>query len=127
MDKRQIVIIDDDTITLELLKHMIEDLNSSEIQGFSSSMDGWEHLKALPVQELSLVVCDWEMPELNGLQLLQAFRQRFPTTPFLMVTGNATRDTVLAAKKMGASGFIAKPFTTEELTSKVRLAMGFID
>ena len=68
---------------------------------------------------INLIVCDWNMPEMSGLELLQQVRVAFPEMPFLMVTARGTIDSVMAAKKNGVSAYIVKPFSPAELEQKV--------
>ena len=73
-----------------------------------------------PQDNLSLIISDQNMPQYDGLTLLKACREAGLKTPFILLTADATRDTVIAAKKGGATQFLAKPFTTENLVQKVK-------
>ena len=120
MFTQKILLIDDDEITLELLQHILEEFVSGEIVSISSSIKALEVVQALQPGELGLIICDWQMPDYDGIAVLTALRKIDTQTPFLMLTGNATRDLVLAAKKAGATDFIAKPFRNQELTLKIQ-------
>ena len=65
------------------------------------------------------VLCDWSMPQPNGLETLRSVRAVDPDIPFLMVTGTADPASVLAAKDSGASGYLKKPFSREDLRKKL--------
>lgn len=114
-----IVLVDDDNITLELLQHILEEFVSGEIIAFSSSIKALGFIQTMDPGRISLMICDWQMPEVDGIGLLKVFRRRDPGAPFLMLTGSATRELVMAAKQAGASGFVAKPFRNSDLTEKV--------
>jgi two-component system chemotaxis response regulator CheY len=66
-----------------------------------------------------LVLCDWNMSGMSGLDLLRQVRSRDPHIPFLMITGNSDPDFVVEAKKHGVTGYIAKPFAPATLHKKV--------
>lgn len=68
---------------------------------------------------INLIICDWSMPRMSGLDLLKQVRMTMPEMPFLMVTARGTIDSVMAAKKSGVSGYVVKPFSPAELEQKV--------
>ena len=76
-------------------------------------------------QDFDLILCDWEMPELSGLELLSWCRSedRLKTTPFVMVTSRGDKENVVQAIQAGVSDFIGKPFSSEQLISKVQKAL----
>jgi two-component system chemotaxis response regulator CheY len=121
---QNILLIDDDSITLELVQLILEEFISGEIFAFSSSVKALNFVRQLRPNELTLVICDWQMPKVDGLDILRALRENDQNTPFLMLTGSATRELVIAAKKSGATDFIAKPFKNVDLTDKVQKLLG---
>jgi CheY-like chemotaxis protein len=74
---------------------------------------------------LSREVCDWEMPEMSGLELLTWCRQQesLKTMPFIMVTSRGDKENVIQAIQAGVTDFIGKPFTNEQLLTKVKKAL----
>lgn len=114
-----VVVIDDDVIILELLGVILEDVISGEIVSFSDSVKALDYVNSQDMQGVSLVICDWLMPEVSGLEILAALRQRHPECPFLMLTGSPTKNLVIDAMRLGTSDFIVKPFHTADLTAKV--------
>lgn len=119
LSAQNILLIDDDSITLELVQLILEEFVSGEIFAFSSSVKALNFVRQLRPNELTLVICDWQMPKVDGLDILNALRENDKYTPFLMITSSATRELVIAAKKAGATDFIAKPFKNADLTEKV--------
>jgi CheY-like chemotaxis protein len=73
-----------------------------------------------------LVLCDWEMPEMSGLELLQWMRQQpqYKSTPFIMITSRGDKDHVIKAVKEGVSEYLGKPFSPEGLSKKIIKVMG---
>lgn len=114
-----IVIIDDDIITLELVQIILEDVISGEINAFSDSKQAIDYVQSDSMDKISLVICDWLMPEVSGLQILAALRKSKSQCPFLMITANATKQLVVDSMQLGATDFIVKPFITRDLLNKV--------
>lgn len=87
-----------------------------------------ERLNAEPTG-FNLVCLDWNMPVMGGLEFLQTIRAdaRWKTLPVLMITTEGSRDSILAALKAGATGYLTKPFNQQDLQSKLMdcLGMGF--
>ena len=119
-----IIVVDDDQITLELLQLILDEFIDGTINTFGGGTEAIEYLKNNDVNNIDLVICDWQMPKHDGLQVLAALREKTQDVPFLMLTGNATRELVIAARKAGASEFIAKPFKNRDLTEKVNRLLG---
>ncbi len=117
--KPNIILIDDEELTQELIRHMLRELDLGEIAIYSSCSKALARIKK-DGEHFDLIISDWEVPGMNGLDFLKEFRKIQKDTPFLMVTGNASKDLVLSAMKAGVTAFIAKPFTANSLLEKVR-------
>jgi two-component system chemotaxis response regulator CheY len=72
---------------------------------------------------IDLVLCDWNMPGRSGLELLQQVRSVGLEVPFVMVTGRADKESVIAAKDAGVTAYISKPFSAAQLEAKMRAAV----
>jgi two-component system chemotaxis response regulator CheY len=70
---------------------------------------------------VDLVICDWNMPAMEGIDFLRQLRTVFTDIPFLMVTSRADKDSVVEAKLAGVTAYIRKPFSPAELESKIRV------
>ena len=114
-----IVVIDDDKITLELIRTILEEVTSGNIYVFSDSKQALEYVKSDSMDKISLVMCDWLMPQVSGLEILAALRKINSQCPFLMITANATKQLVVDSMRLGATDFIVKPFHTHQLLTKV--------
>jgi two-component system chemotaxis response regulator CheY len=114
-----IVVIDDDIITLELVQLILEEIILGEIHVFSDSKQALDYVQSNNMDNISLVICDWLMPEVSGLHVLAALRKSKPECPFLMLTANATKQLVVDSMRLGATDFIVKPFQTNDLLTKV--------
>ena len=122
----RILIVDDRLETLQLIRHMLVALGASQIH---TARDGREALDFLGNGEdhIDLVLCDWNMPRMSGLELLRQIRTADPQLPFLMITGRADVDAVTAARTHGVSAYIRKPFTGDELYKKISVLSRIIE
>ncbi len=117
---KPILVVDDDQITLELVKHILEEIVVGKVETFSSSMQAMKWIQQREADSIALVVCDRHMPEYSGIDVLHTLRLKSAKTPFLMVTGDATKNAVVEAVRAGATEFIAKPFKNADLAKKVQ-------
>ena len=119
MDKQiKILVIDDFATMRKVIRNLLKQVGYENIV---EAEDGVIALKTLKSQKIDLVVSDWNMPNMTGLELLKAVRsdEDLKSTPFLMVTAEALQDNVIAAVKAGVSNYIVKPFTAETLNDKI--------
>jgi DNA-binding NtrC family response regulator len=114
-----ILVIDDDNIILELVQIILEELTSGDIVTLSDSQQALSYVQSEKMDNVSLVICDWLMPVVSGLDILAALRQTKSACPFLMLTANATKKLVVDSMRLGATDFIVKPFHTNDLLTKV--------
>ena len=68
---------------------------------------------------VDVIICDWKMPRMRGLELLCQVRTVYPDMPFMMVTGNADLDSVRAAKESGVTAYLTKPYTAGQVEAKL--------
>jgi DNA-binding response OmpR family regulator len=119
MGKLAVLIVDDSFLMRDIIKDSIKDA----IPGVAVSLagNGDEARKKLTDMTFNLVLCDWEMPELNGNELLKWLREDSSqkTIPFIMITAKGDRDSILEVMKLGVTDYIVKPFSPEVLCQKV--------
>ncbi|MDH5361016.1 MAG: response regulator [Gammaproteobacteria bacterium] len=91
------------------------------LQKVSDAADGFEALSVLKQEKIDLIVSDWNMPKMDGLELLKAVRadENYKNIPFLMITAENRKENVVDAIQAGTSEFIAKPFTDGTLREKL--------
>jgi len=87
-----------------------------------SAFNGKEAQLCLEKGNYDLIICDWEMPQMSGLELLQWTRlqEQYKTTPFLMATSRGERDYILKAIQSGVSDYLGKPFSAAQLEGKMQ-------
>ena len=119
----RILIADDDREMRELITLSIQAMDVGETV---TVHDGIEALEALRREPFSLIVCDWFMPRMKGIDLLRIMRadKRWKKTPFLMVTAEATAEDVEEAVLAGCDDYLIKPFSYRHLEERVRKLLG---
>lgn len=119
--KPAILIVDDDVVSLNLLSKLVETM---DYQVFAAS-HGEEALQILRGRPIDLVVSDYEMPGLDGLNLLKQAKQEFPRLPFILVTAYSNLKVVREAWQHGAFDFFQKPVFVDRLHQTIRLAIEY--
>nr|WP_313403685.1 response regulator [Pseudomonas sp.] len=123
MSKVSVLVVDDATFIRDLVKKGLRD-NFPGVQ-IEEAINGRKAQQMLSRQAIDLILCDWEMPEMSGLELLTWCREQdnLKTTPFIMVTSRGDKENVVQAIQAGVSDFIGKPFSNEQLVTKVKKAL----
>ena len=119
MDLNMKVLVVDDFATMRrIVKNVLKQIGFTEIV---EADDGSTALEVLRQTKIDLIVSDWNMPKVSGLDLLKAVRsdESLKATPFLMVTAEAQKDNVVQAVQAGVSNYVVKPFTAEALKEKL--------
>lgn len=117
-DKLRFLVVDDFSTMRRIICNLLRD---SGFPHSAEAEDGAIALQKLRSQSFDFVVCDINMPNLNGFQLLDAVKadDGLKHIPFLMVTAEARKDDIVLAAQKGAAGYIVKPFTKSVLEDKV--------
>ena len=113
-----VLIVDDYKTMLRIIRNLLKQI---EFDNVEEASDGAEALGKLRAGQFGLVISDWNMAPMTGLQLLQEVRAdgRLQTTPFIMITAESKTENVVAAKQAGVSNYIVKPFNAETLKEKI--------
>nr|WP_308389843.1 chemotaxis response regulator CheY [Acidithiobacillus sp. AMEEHan] len=114
----RILVVDDFATMRKVVRSLLASLGFSQI---TEAEDGVQALRTLQSQPFDFVVSDWNMPNMQGIDLLRAIRAdpSLRTLPVLMVTAEAKRENILEAAQAGVNGYIVKPFTAETLREKL--------
>lgn len=119
----RVLVVDDEEVVHASLRKILSRLGYG-VEGVASARDA---LARLETSRFNLIITDLMMPEMNGIELMRALRERGCNTPMLMVTGYPTIRTAVQAMRLGAVDYVAKPFTRKELLSPVRRALRIED
>ncbi len=114
----KILIVDDFSTMRRIIKNLLRDL------GFNNTAEADDGKTALPMLktgDFQFLVTDWNMPGMQGIDLLKAVRaeENIKTLPVLMVTAEQKREQIVAAAEAGVNGYIVKPFTAATLKEKI--------
>lgn len=114
----KILIVDDFSTMRRIIKNLLREL------GFTNTMEADDGSTALPMLksgDFDFLVTDWNMPNMEGIELLRQIRSddRLKSLPVLMVTAEAKREQIIEAAQAGVNGYIVKPFTAETLKEKI--------
>lgn len=119
MAKYRFLIVDDSLLIREFIKGAINEM-FTDADTFEAA-NGKEAQKKMENSRFDLILCDWEMPEFSGSQLLQWIRENPETKamPFIMVTAKREKEAVLEAIKLGVTDYVVKPLTVDVLCQKI--------
>lgn len=123
MSKVSVLVVDDASFIRDLVKKCLR--NYFPGIKIEDAVNGRKAQAMLSRDAFDLVLCDWEMPEMSGLELLTWCREQehLKTLPFIMVTSRGDKENVVQAIQAGVSDFVSKPFTNEQLLTKVKKAL----
>jgi two-component system chemotaxis response regulator CheY len=119
----KILVVDDFSTMRRIVRNALKSLNYNNIE---EAEDGASALQKLRADHFDLIVCDWNMPGMTGIELLRAVRAdaTLKATPFLMVTAEAKRENIVEAIQAGVSNYIVKPFTPTTFGEKLHAMFG---
>ncbi|HNQ92006.1 MAG TPA: response regulator [Alphaproteobacteria bacterium] len=122
----RVLVVDDQQEVRSMLRSMLTELGITQI--FEAS-DGKEAMVFTDsaMDMIDVVICDWNMPKMSGIELLRQMRSVFPNVPFLMVTGRSDIESVSQAKANGVTAYIRKPFSPAHLEIKLRVIKSKMD
>lgn len=131
VDKKMAVLVVDDFPTMrKIIRNLLEQLGFTNVY---EAEDGTDALRKMREQTtrggFGLVISDWNMEPMTGLQLLKEVRvdPTLKATPFIMVTAESKTENVIAAKQAGVNNYIVKPFNAMTLKQKIEAVLGPLD
>jgi two-component system, chemotaxis family, chemotaxis protein CheY len=117
LEGKNVMIVDDDHMMRTLIRRMLTRMKVTNLLEADGGEQALQQLET--ATSLDLIICDWNMPGMSGIELFDRVHAIKPKLPFLMLTGRADMASVIAAKKAGVPAYIAKPISPEELKTKV--------
>jgi two-component system chemotaxis response regulator CheY len=114
----KILVVDDFPTMRRIVRNLLKELQFENVDEAEDGVTGLEKLRG---GNFGFVISDWNMPNMDGLTMLQAIRAdaELSGLPVLMVTAEAKRENIIAAAQAGASGYVVKPFTAATLEEKI--------
>lgn len=119
LDKARIMIVDDQADMRAMIRHMLGELGVNQV--FEAS-DGKQAMSFIDdaMDMIDIIICDWNMPAMSGVEVLRQLRSVDDKMPFLMVTGRSDISSVSEAKASGVTAYISKPFSLVQLETKLK-------
>jgi|TARA_A100000171_G_C2093446_1_gene125755 two-component system chemotaxis response regulator CheY len=118
-----VLIVDDYKTMLRIIKNLLKQLGFNNVD---EALDGSQALNTFQGKEYGLIISDWNMEPMSGLELLKSIRTgtKNKDVPFIMITAESKTENVIAAKQAGVSNYIVKPFNAETLKQKISSVIG---
>ncbi|MFV3128530.1 response regulator [Niveispirillum sp. KHB5.9] len=115
----RILVVEDQQQTRVWIADVLKQMGVREVQTANDGSEALDIVHRDPAG-VDLIICDWAMPRMNGMDLLASVRNLRPNLPFIMETGHGTKDHVLAARAQGVDAFIVKPYSAAQLEVRIR-------
>lgn len=119
---RRALIVDDSSIARRLLFGVLQ--HNCEFEEVVQVSDGVEAVEAVKRQDFDVILLDWNMPNMRGIDALKKIRWMGNTTPVIMVTSETEKDRIVEALESGANDYIVKPFTPKTVERRVKRLLG---
>ena len=118
-----VLVVDDYQTMIRIIKNLLKQLGFNNVD---EATDGTMALQKIGAKPYGLIISDWNMEPMTGLQLLREVRAdaKLKPVPFIMVTAESKSENVIAAKEAGVSNYIVKPFNADTLKSKLASVVG---
>lgn len=113
----KVVVADDSSTMRRIIAKVLEQVGGAEMV---EAANGTEAVKASEDAGVNLILMDWNMPELSGIDAVKQIRAKGNKTPIIMVTTEAEKRRVLEAIQAGINDYLVKPFTPDQLSEKIR-------
>jgi len=109
-----ILLVDDFSTMRRVIKKILKGIGLKNVMEAENGMEAWEFINK---QNFDLIICDWHMPKMKGLDLLEKIRlsEKYADLPFIMVSAEGKKDSILQATEKGVTSYITKPFSADDL------------
>jgi two-component system chemotaxis response regulator CheY len=112
----KVLVVDDSVTMRRIIRNVLGQVGCGEV---AEACNGLEAVTAAADKDIKLILMDWNMPEMSGLQAVGAIRKSGNTTPIVMVTTEAEKRRVIEAIQAGCNDYLIKPFTPDALAAKI--------
>jgi len=121
--EKHVLVVDDYNTMRRILRNLLSQIGFSNVE---EAEDGSTGLRKLREQSFGLVISDWNMAPMSGLEFLKEVRSdgALKDMPFIMITAESKTENVVAAKEAGVSNYIVKPFNADTLKKKIEAVLG---
>lgn len=119
LENTHCLVVEDNEQAQRLLRMLLRDIGVTQVYTAGDGREAQAYLDN-EIDHLDLIIADWAMPRMTGLDLLRQVRMTHADLPFLMVTARCDREAVMAAKRFGVTDYVVKPYAVDTLERKVR-------
>jgi two-component system chemotaxis response regulator CheY len=116
----KVMLIDDSKTMRNIQRSVLKQIGIEQVE---EACDGQDALSKVGAFSPDLILVDWNMPNMDGLSFIKAFRKQDKTTPLIMVTTEAEKSRVIEAIKAGVNNYVVKPFTPDLLSQRINETM----
>jgi two-component system chemotaxis response regulator CheY len=116
-----VLVVDDYQTMIRIIKNLLKQLGFNNVD---EATDGTAALEKIAGKQYGLIISDWNMEPMTGLDLLKSVRGSGSKVPFIMVTAESKTENVLAAREAGVNNYIVKPFNADTLKTKLTSVLG---
>lgn len=120
LSQLRILLVEDQAESRTLLKGMLGELGITQIYEAGDGKKGLQFLDSA-FDFIDIILCDWNMPSMSGIEFLRQVRSTGAEIPFMMITGRSDHNSVIEAKNFGVDGFIRKPYSPTQIEAKLRV------
>ena len=117
----KILIVDDSSTMRRIIINTLSRIGYTDVVEGENGKSGLEKLGQGGVE---MIITDWNMPEMDGLEFVKTVRGTNPSIPILMVTTNAAKEDIVEALQAGVNNYVVKPFTPDTLKEKIESLLG---
>lgn len=117
----KLLIVDDYQTMLRVIRNLLEQIGFKDID---EALDGTATLTKIEMKQSDMIISDWNMEPMTGINLLKTIRKKGSKPPFIMITAESKTDNIIAAKQAGVNNYIVKPFNATTLKSQIIAVLG---
>ena len=118
----KVLLVEDQSEARAIIRNMLAELKITQIFEAPNGKEALQFIDSA-YDFINIIMCDWNMPEMSGVELLRQLRSVDPDMPFLMITGRGDMESIVEAKTSGVTGYIKKPFSAAQLEAKLRILL----
>ena len=128
MECLRVLLVEDSMKAMDLIRGMLQDMGVTQIYTAKQGLEALEIMGVMGGSDaVDLILCDWNMPEMSGIEFLKRVREDDPDLAFFMITGVSNQGAVAEAISLGVTGYIKKPFSADDLKTKLLLVSRILD
>lgn len=114
-----VLLVDDQADSRTLLRTILTGLGISQIYEAQDGKTGMNFMDSA-FDDIDIILCDWNMPTMTGIEFLRQIRSTGSNTPFMMITGRSDKSSVVEAKNLGVNVYVRKPYSPIQIEAKLR-------